>query len=543
MVHSKYLDSLTPQQRNELIKDLYKLQNHKCFICEEEIDPSLHSVEIDHVEPLSLGGKDERNNFALVHQICNREKQESNLLVARCIKRFDKIKNEVYKETGKSPDLSHILNKFGGSKFELPVKLMDGKIRYTLEDVEKEPTVYEAPIFTDELSNFQSFFAYLPIGYIFHDERGINPRTLSERVKELIKEFYMNRPQLHVGLARIDVDNNSSRPRVFIFDGQHKAAAQILLGARRLLLRIFVNPDLELLTQTNERAGTVLRQVAFDLSVRRQLGSTILAWKIEGLQRDKGLRSDDYSFSEKDLVTHYHGEGREIKRFILDRIRNEIMDSKENRLRDYITFGGKEKDKPISYSAIDKTFFSLLLSQDILDIRPFFNGKRENEISNMVKLMNLVADVVLEGYDFSIGSWRIEDEVRAEIEGRPKRGGMTRHIPDQHLRVVRMIKEEIMYNWVRCIRQIVTVYFTMRGFPIDEEKLWQEEFDDALWKRIGNFLKNLRNLPLWVDREKTHIFSAKLPYDWWSEVFKSGVTKDGVKLLSEGINLMDMVKD
>jgi hypothetical protein len=525
------------------MKDLYEQQNRKCFICEEDIDPSLHNVEIDHVVPLNLGGKDEPNNFALVHQICNREKQDSNLIVARCIKRFDKIRSEVYRETGKSPDLSHILNKFGGSRFELSVKLIDGKIRYTLEDVEKEPTIYEAPIFTDELSNFQSFFTYLPIEYIFHDERGINPRTLSERVKELIKEFYMKRPQLHVGLARINIDNNSSKARVFIFDGQHKAAAQILLGARKLPLRIFVNPDLELLTQTNERAGTILRQVAFDLSVRRQLGSTILAWKIEGLQRDKGLRSDDYSFSEKDLVTHYHGEGREIKKFILDRVRNEIMNSKENKLRDYITLGGKEKDKPISYSAIDKTFFSLLLSQDILDVRPFFNKKRENEISNMVRLMNLVADIVLEGYDFSIGSWRIEEEVRAEREGRPTRTGAARHIPDQHLRAVRMIKEEIMYNWVRYIRQIVSNYFIMRGLPIDEDKLWQEEFDDTLWKHIENFLKNLRNLPLWVDREKTHIFSAKLPYDWWSEVFRSGVTKDGIKLLSEGINLMNMIKD
>jgi hypothetical protein len=46
------------------------------------------------------------------------------------------------------------------------------------------------------------------------------------------------------------------------------------------------------------------------------------------------------------------------------------------------------------------------------------------------------------------------------------------------------------------------------GLKRVDKRWWQEEFDDALWKHIENFLKNLRNLPLWVDREKdSHIFS------------------------------------
>ena len=83
----------------------------------------------------------------------------------------------------------------------------------------------------------------------------------------------------------------------------------------------------------------------------------------------------------------------------------------------------------------------------------------------------------------------------------------------------------------------------MRGSLVDENKILQEEFDDVLWNHIRNFLKNLKNLPLWVDREKTHVFSAKLPYDYWSEVFRTGAAKDGSRLLSEGINLMSMIKD
>jgi len=377
----------------------------------------------------------------------------------------------------------------------------------------------------------------MPIEFIFQDEKGINPRTISDRVKKLIKEFFLKRPQLQVGLARINIKNNHSTVKVFIFDGQHKAAAQILLGARRILLRVFINPDLEILMQTNERAGTVLRQVAFDLSVRRQIGSTLLAWKIETFQRDKGLQGDDYSFSEKDLLIHFKGEAREVKRFILDYVRNQIINHKDNKLKDYIAFGGKERDKPLSYSAVNRTFFSLLLSKDVIDAKPFFNPRRENEIGNMVKLMNLVVEEILSEYRFDIGSWKIEEAVRKEAEGKS-----SVHIPDGHLRALRILKEEIMYNWIKHIKQIISNYFTMHGKIYDEERILQEEIDETLLNHIRNYLINLKQLPIWVNRQQSHIFSAKQTYDYWFNVFKTGEAPDGTKLLSEGINLMEMIK-
>jgi hypothetical protein len=377
----------------------------------------------------------------------------------------------------------------------------------------------------------------MPIEYVFRDDRDINPRTISDRVKGLIKEFYLKRPQLQVGLARIQLEGEDSSTKVFIFDGQHKAAAQILLGVRYIPLRVFINPDIEILMQTNERAGTVLRQVAFDLSVRRQIGSTLLAWKIETFQKDKNLQGDDYSFSEKDLISHFKSEAGEVKRFILDYIRNEIINHKNNKLKDYIAFGGKEYDKPLSYSTINKTFFSLLLSKDVIDERPFFNPKREYEINNMVSLMNIIAEEVLSEYKFDIGSWKIEEAVRKEMEGKS-----SMHIPDNHLRSLRLLKEEIMYNWVQHIKQIISSYFTMHGKIYDENKILQEEFDDTLLKHIRNYLRNLKQLSLWVNRQQSHIFSAKQTYDYWFKIFKTGKAPDGTKLLSEGINLMEMIK-
>ena len=73
MSHSKYLDNLTADEKNSLRAKLWGIQNHKCFICEKEIDFDLNSVNIDHIKPLANGGKDEEQNFALTHESCNKK--------------------------------------------------------------------------------------------------------------------------------------------------------------------------------------------------------------------------------------------------------------------------------------------------------------------------------------------------------------------------------------------------------------------------------------------------------------------------------------
>ena len=69
--------------------------------------------------------------------------------------------------------------------------------------------------------------------------------------------------QLHVSLGYIeDAEDGSSE--VKLFDGQHKAAAQIMLGVKEIPVRVFVNPNKDKITEANFNAGTTLKQVAFD---------------------------------------------------------------------------------------------------------------------------------------------------------------------------------------------------------------------------------------------------------------------------------------
>lgn len=76
-------------------------------------------------------------------------------------------------------------------------------------------------------------------------------------VRGLIEEFIHRRPQLHVTLAWWSPESGDEG-KVQVFDGQHKAAAQILLGVKELPVRIFVRPNLNVLLEANTNAGDKL---------------------------------------------------------------------------------------------------------------------------------------------------------------------------------------------------------------------------------------------------------------------------------------------
>jgi hypothetical protein len=532
---SLYLGRLKADGRQSLIKELHATQHGNCFICEQVIDLAIHkdTLDIDHVVPLNDRGKDDPINFALTHASCNRSKQASNLEVARVLHRFKLLKEKLASEH-RSPNLGDLLKRAGGGNHELGFRLSENEITYSMAEL-GDNVLRSVPVYKDDLSGFRFFFANFPIQYLAHDDH-INPRSIGPNISKLVEEFYKKRPQLHVPLAWIN--SEGGKCAVHVFDGQHKAAAQIMLGVKALPVRVFIDPDPDTLITTNTNAGTTLKQVAFDKSVQRHLGSTLYQDRIQRFLKETGRAEDDLSFSERDLVNHFKGQAKEIKRYILDAVRNGVTSDSGNKLRDYIDFGGRGKESPLSYSTVEKTFYSFFVFQEVLETPINYRAEEgENprivECAQILRLMNLIAEVLyIDKFDPDVGTDKIESKLqKGEI---PKLA---------HLRAFRMSKEEIIYNWLQLVGQVARTYFITLGKPDPKDRLFQMPFPEQVWENIRKFLENLMVMPLWVNTDLSEtIFGGKQNNGFWKTVFETGRTPQGMVVLAQPINLIEMIK-
>ena len=531
---SLFLNRLKSDERQALIVKLHAIQKGHCFICELALDLKVHknTMDIDHVVPTKVGGKDDVSNFALTHESCNRSKQASNLKVARILHRFGQLKEKLAGEN-RSPNLGDILKQHSGGNTSLGFAISEGEITYSFGEV-NDNQLYRVPIYKDEMSDFRYFFAKFPIEYLAHDDH-INPRSIGPNISKLVEEFFQGRPQLHVPLAWLKSGDGKAPIRVF--DGQHKAAAQIMLGARTLPVRVFIDPDPDTLITTNTNAGTTLKQVAFDKSVQRHLGSSLYRDRVQRFRKETNREESDFSFSERDLVTHFKGQSREIKRYILDAVRDGVTSDPTNKLRDYIDFGGRGKERPLSYSTIEKTFYSFFVYQEVLETPLNFREEQgENprivEQDQILRLMNLIADVIyVDKFDPEIGTDKIESKVQAG------------EVFDQdHLRAFRMSKEELVYNWLQYVAQIAQQYFIMQGKPDPKDRLFQYPFPPQVWQNIAKFLESLSAMPLWANTELSEtIFGGKQNNNFWKTVFETGRTPQGMQVLAKPINMIEMI--
>jgi len=524
-------------QRKELSKKLFEIQKGQCFICGNPISIE-DKWEIDHIIPRSKGGKDDENNYALTHEWCNRNKSDADLRIARLMAKYEKIKENCKNKGPNRPNLQDILEDFNGAKYSLNIKKIENNyLEYSLEEL-TGPEIYRTLLYYDKLSDLKYFFAFLPIEYIYHDEK-INPRAISPRVRGLIDEFFSKHPQLHISLGWTIVESNKAK--IHIFDGQHKVAAQTFLGIREMPVRVFLNPDFELLLETNTHAGTILRQVAFDKSVQRYLGSQIYWEKIDEFKKVNNKSEDDLSFSELDLIKFFKGQHREIKKYILDDVRSSVSHHTENKLKDYIEFGGKAKEKPLSYSTIEKTFLSFFIRKEPMGIPLNFKldigeNPRQLEKDQLVKLMNVFAEEIFIGkYDFDRGTSRIEESLRKGDD-----------IADPHLLSTRISREEILYNIMRHIRDSIRRFYLMQGQTIEDDELFQQKFPDLLWLNIRKVIKGIAFLPIWINKDATissAVFGGKQNYDYWKTIFETGKTSSGQQVLVKPLNLDDLLKE
>lgn len=295
------LKQLSGNERDELIRRLHQSQNSLCYICSKVINLQVHKVDVDHIISSARAGPDDESNWAVAHQECNRSKGARDLLLQRHIYRF---KEHVDKYSAANAGairnftVHDALQELVPQRQEVGVILRDAKVQVSFVDGGKPATSEYFLVVNQALPDFRSFVGMIPFSCLHHDP-DINPRSIVD-LEPMIEEFYGGNPQLQPSLATLEFTEPEGKAKIMLFDGQHKAAAQLYVGHPALFVRVFVNVDKGRLKETNFRAHTRLAQIHFPQLVNDRVGADIFEEEFSRFRQEADpTRASEQSFFDK----------------------------------------------------------------------------------------------------------------------------------------------------------------------------------------------------------------------------------------------------
>ena len=146
--------------------------------------------------------------------------------------------------------------------------------------------------------------------------------------------------------------------------------------------------------------------------------------------------------------------------------------------------------------------------------------------------MSIFAEIFfIGGWDPEVTGRKLEDRV---LKGEP--------IPPPHLRAWRIAREEVLANILTWVKLAITNYYAFNQEMVDSEKIMHERFPEKLWSTIEIALRNIGDLPCWIDtRLAQTIFGGKPNRDFWRKIFKDGVSPTGIRVLAQGLDLKSLI--
>lgn len=349
-------------------------QGLRCFIDDHPI-ASEDDVEWDHIYPYSEGGRSAVDNIAVVCKRHNREKRNLSLSEYR-----DRLALRRFFEGARKRRLDDLLaERLGPNGFARSVSLevVEGRALVHLDGAKVETELIDCPA-TGE----RYFFASVPVAVIQNDVE-LQPRALEpERLWELYRHL-LRHTQLQPAVCRL-VDSS-----LLLFDGQHKAAAQVWAARTSIDCKVYVDPDVRRLKETNLSAHDKLRQMPFYTSTLLEKYSSMASEDWEDFLMAPGAKTEaafvDYMRAKSDL-----SRPEAVKR-IRSMIHRDILEHPDNQLRDYIAEENRSRENPLTMSRLQKTFFAEFLAPPPLeDEFETESYHRDEERENFVRLVNLI---------------------------------------------------------------------------------------------------------------------------------------------------------
>lgn len=455
---------LSEQEKQKVIEKHTKNGVLRCFVDGHPIeDPS--QAEFHHITPFSEWGPTDINNIA---PVCKEHHKRIRTLSLQEFR--DKLNLERFFESGlKKADgirlneiLAFRLGETGYGK-SCQVEISGEQIRlYWAEGHTETFPLYSCPV-----TGYRYFYALVPIDHLQNDN-DLQPRPLElSRMWELYRHF-LRYTQLAPAVCRL-VDG-----RLLLFDGQHKTAAQIWAGRKRVECKIYLDPEPRAIKETVLAAHDKLRQMPFYTSTLLSKYSDLFKEDWDEYLERPGQKSEA-GFIE--FLIRIKGVPKtEAIKLLNSAIQNDILEDPENQLRDYIAEKNKTRKNPLTVYAVQRTFFAEFIAQPPLQVE--FESPQDfrgQEKRNLIRFLNLIVDVTLTG--------RWSPDARNEA----------------HRTAERIYAAGSLRAWVPMLRAVIAAKLNLID-DVERRRVFYREIDEHTFTAlIEPLVRRLFSHKIWVD--------------------------------------------
>ena len=393
-VPANKMSQLPAAERPQARQNLWDGSGGLCHLCAEALPEDGKRIDVDHVIPVSGGGKTTLSNLFLAHRVCNGYRSDMTLSHALKLVPFWK-----WAKAKKSVGFDDVIGKFlPDGKVSVAVTMSDGKIKLVAGGTE-----ISAPVFVDPATHTEYFFSELPANWIQNDEETQPRKIEADHVKELAIDFSKH-PVHEPSNCRLVM--NGKVGRLLQFDGQHKTTAQILLGRSMIPTKIYIEPNIAMIQEL---------VVAIQQGIKkRPLSTSDTLNKLDDVIKDKVeayRASHDGVFpTEVDLVNAEPASSRrEMKKLIIENMEWLIINDPRNALSKYKT-SKISKAHPFTDTVLLRKIVRPFVCQDLINESLESPDSREVERNQVIDVLNHLDALFLED-KWSLGSQINSDDV------------------------------------------------------------------------------------------------------------------------------------